>query len=452
MGLQLSLCDPPPSTASARELKAHPAFLNHGGEMGVLIRGFDWSATPLGAPHAWPQALQTSVALLLNAKQPVYIAWGPELTSLYNDGYMPILGAKHGNALGAPFARLWSEIWDTFKPIVDATMAGDAQHFIDMPIPLAGRAGVPVGYFTFSYTPLRDETGATAGIYCAATETTDKVLSEQRSEAERHLLTKMFEHAPSFMALLRGPEHRIELANPGFAKLFGNRDLLGKTFAEALPEAVAQGYLASLDIAFASGVPYSAQSARLAGSSTASERYVDFVYQPIIDSDGTVSGVFIEGSDVTARARSEAALRESQAHLLSVNASLEERVAQRSSELMQREEELRHAQKMEAVGQLTGGLAHDFNNILAGIAGSLHVIQKRRQEGRLDEVDRYVKAANEAVARAASITHRMLAFSRRQTLAPKPIDVSDLLRGMSDLINQSVGPGINLTVVNAANL
>jgi PAS domain S-box-containing protein len=151
------------------------AFLAGGGDMGAFIRAFDWTSNPLGPPEQWPSPLRTAVSLMLGASQPVYIAYGPELISLYNDGYLPIVGDKHPIGLGAPYATLWSEIWDVFKPIVEATMAGEAQHFVNLPIALGGRPGLPVGYFTFSYTALRDDNGKAVGFYCAATETTEQV-------------------------------------------------------------------------------------------------------------------------------------------------------------------------------------------------------------------------------------------------------------------------------------
>ena len=114
------------------------------------------------------------------------------------------------------------------------------------------------------------------------------------------------------------------------------------------------------------------------------------------------------------------------------------------------EEALRQAQKMEAVGQLTGGLAHDFNNLLAGISGSLELMQTRMQQGRLTDVDRYMMAAQGAAKRAAALTHRLLAFSRRQTLDPKPTNVNRLAAGMQELIQRTVGPSIPVEVVGAS--
>jgi len=120
--------------------------------------------------------------------------------------------------------------------------------------------------------------------------------------------------------------------------------------------------------------------------------------------------------------------------------------------LRQVEEKLRQSQKMEAVGQLTGGLAHDFNNLLTGIAGSLELLQMRVAQGRIAEIDRYIKSAQDAARRAASLTHRLLAFARQQTLDPRPIDIDRLNAGMEDLIRRTVGPSIAVEVAGSPGL
>ncbi len=127
-------------------------------------------------------------------------------------------------------------------------------------------------------------------------------------------------------------------------------------------------------------------------------------------------------------------------------------VKAREEELEHAQEALRQSQKMEAVGQLTGGLAHDFNNILAGIGGSLQLMSTRLAQGRIAELDRYITAASGAAQRAASLTQRLLAFSRRQTLEPKPVDLNGLVNGMLELVNRSVGPAIEVEAVSASGL
>ncbi len=120
---------------------------------------------------------------------------------------------------------------------------------------------------------------------------------------------------------------------------------------------------------------------------------------------------------------------------------------QQQVELERAQDALRQSQKMEAVGQLTGGLAHDFNNLLAGISGSLDMMQTRLRQGRVGDIDRYMVGAQGAAKRAAALTHRLLAFSRRQTLDPKPTDMIRLIAGMEDLIQRTVGPAVNVETV-----
>ncbi|MEA1830879.1 GAF domain-containing protein [Methylobacterium durans] len=138
--------------------------------------------------------------------------------------------------------------------------------------------------------------------------------------------------------------------------------------------------------------------------------------------------------------------RRAEEKLRDLNETLERRVADEVAERVRTEDALRQAQKMEAVGQLTGGIAHDFNNLLTGISGSLELLQSRIRQGRLGEVDRYVGAAQGASKRAAALTQRLLAFSRRQTLDPKPTDVVRLIHGMEELIRRTVGPALEIVV------
>ncbi|MBI6764360.1 PAS domain-containing protein [Pseudomonas syringae] len=161
---------------------------------------------------------------------------------------------------------------------------------------------------------------------------------------------------------------------------------------------------------------------------------------PLLDENGEVIGLIGSSIDVTARKKAEEAVRE-------LNQTLEQRIEQAVFEREQIEDALRHSQKMDAVGQLTGGIAHDFNNLLAGISGSLELITKRLAQGRVGDVDRYVSVAQGAVRRAASLTHRLLAFSRRQTLSPRVTDVNGLIHDMEELIARTVGPEINIKVV-----
>ena len=170
------------------------------------------------------------------------------------------------------------------------------------------------------------------------------------------------------------------------------------------------------------------------------------------DDDGSplrFPGVLI---DVEDRRNVEADRDRAISALRALNDTLEQRVTARTADLMQAEEKLRQSQKMEAVGQLTGGLAHDFNNLLAGISAALELMERRIAQGRLEDVDKYMVTAQGATKRAAALTHRLLAFSRRQTLDPRPTDVNTLIVGMTELIQRTVGPSILLKTEGASDL
>jgi PAS domain S-box-containing protein len=293
------------------------AFLSGGGALGALMRAHDWSNSPLGHPETWPQSLRSVVGLLLNSKFPMFLAWGPELGFLYNDSYAEILGAKHPQALGRPFQEVWSEIWSDIAPLVDRALAGEATFWEDLPLTMQRKGYAEQTWFTFSYSPARDESGTVAGVFCACTETTRKVLAERQNADERERLTQMFSQAPGFMAMLRGPDHVFELANHAYQQLIGHRDVVGKSVREALPELVGQGFFELLDGVYQTGEPFAGTSLSLGlqrvPGGAAEERFVDFIYQPVMDGDGRISGIFVEGSDVTERVRGEAALRESEA-------------------------------------------------------------------------------------------------------------------------------------------
>lgn len=145
------------------------------------------------------------------------------------------------------------------------------------------------------------------------------------------------------------------------------------------------------------------------------------------------------------RVRAEADLRDA-------NANLEQRIAEGTRALLVAEEALRQSQKMEAIGQLTGGLAHDFNNMLAAVGGGLELVDRRVKQGRYGEVDQYMTLAKQGVGRASALTQRLLAFARRQTLAPVTVNVDDLIAGMQDMIDRALGPSIELTMHRTEDL
>lgn len=149
--------------------------------MGALMRSINWTSSPLGPVAGWPQSLRTAVSILLNSRYPMFLFWGPHLAKLYNDGYWPILGAKHPWALGRPGPEIWPEIWDTIGPMVERVVDRAEATWSDDLLLFMHRNGYSEEcYFTFSYSPIREESGGVGGTFCACTETTAKVLGERR--------------------------------------------------------------------------------------------------------------------------------------------------------------------------------------------------------------------------------------------------------------------------------
>jgi len=163
------------------------SFLAGGGETGALMRARDWADTPLGPPQTWPQPLKTLVGVMLGSRQPMFTAWGPERIMLYNDGYAELCRDRHPSALGSPFAEVWWDIIDDVGPILDAAYAGQATHMDDIMFMMLRDGRPQETHFSFSYTPVRDEAGAPAGVFCVCDETTEQVGAQRLTKLRADL-------------------------------------------------------------------------------------------------------------------------------------------------------------------------------------------------------------------------------------------------------------------------
>jgi PAS domain S-box-containing protein len=297
-----------------------PIALFSGSEMGERIQGFDWSRSPVGPIDGWPAELVNAVALLLPAAAEIVLFWGEDYVAFYNDAYAPTIGRKHPAALGRPAREAWGELWDDLRPLLDhVRTTGETYAARDRPFQIERHGYAEEVFFDISYSAVRCGDGSAGGVLCIVSETTQSVRAARAVAEDRARLAEMFDAAPSFMAVLSEPGHQFELANASFRRLIGGREVVGQTLGEALPEMAEQGFLDLLDTVVTTGTPFFGQNRTLrveAGKGAPpQERLLDYVYQPIKDAAGSVTGVFIEGIDVTERYRVEEALAASRESL-----------------------------------------------------------------------------------------------------------------------------------------
>lgn len=407
-------------------------------EAAGVIRSRDWSQTSLGPMVQWPASLKHALNLILNSPESMYVLWGRELVFFHNDAYAPILGPRKPHAIGARVHELWADVWDQVSPLAEQALNGQPGRWTDMPLTMARYGEIEQTWWSFSFSPLIDEHGVTVGVLCATNETTRHVLDQQALEESEHRRQDLIKQL-------------IELERQQTAKLEA-RTLELDTFWTISPDPLAMldfsGIFLRVNPAWTSILGWTEHE--LVGTSILNLLHPDDVAStqdalkhtvnhvlPLFENryqhvDGTYHWfgwtaapgnglIFALGKDLTDE-------------------------KQRIEALRLTEEALRQSQKMEAVGQLTGGLAHDFNNLLMGVTGNIELLQSRVKQERFSELDRYIGSALEGSRRAASLTHRLLAFSRRQTLAPKSTDLDQLVAGMDELIRRTVGPSIDMQV------
>jgi signal transduction histidine kinase/DNA-binding response OmpR family regulator len=558
-------------------------------ECTLLTRQFDWDGSCLGPISGWSQRFRSAVDIVLRAPVAMALLCGSEHLLIYNEAYALICGEKHPQAFGMSLRDVWPEAWWFNGDVVRGCLAGEVRSYRDEHFVLNRRGVQEDTWFDLYYAPVAEEAGAITSVIATVIETTARVREDRiRRDAEatvrqlnarldlrrQHLeqsnrelhsdmgfLRGLFEQAPSFMAVLLGPQHVFELANASYLRLIGNRDVMGKPVRSALPELEGQGFFELLDQVYATGKPFYGKKVEALIQSRVQrepERAIlDFVYQPVRDADGKVCGIFVEGIDVTGhsmaeerlRAAHEAgqigtfewhagsgelavsdsyrriwgfgprdelspqallaridpahrhlglaanpavtghsfvhdeilitraddgqqrwlarrcqdlnsesgkaprylgvvfditerkliedSLRQAERRLREMNESLEREVRREVDERVKAEEALRQSRKMEAVGQLASGVAHDFNNVLQIISSNLQLMEL--DPGISALLMSRVSNAISAVERGSKLSSQLLAFARRQPLQPVVTNLASLLRGMEDLLQRALG-------------
>ncbi|TRX72796.1 hybrid sensor histidine kinase/response regulator [Pseudomonas mangiferae] len=392
------------------------AFLPAWSGVASTMRRHGWSDSPLGTPDRWPALLRATLATMLNACQPLCLAYGPSRAFFCNDAYLPLLDRPLETVLGQPLAIAWRAQWADLEALVEATYDGRGGSREDMPRRL-DRDGLEEDTWWSSHcSPLCDEQGAVAGLYCITQETTARVralaaLHDLNANLERQVEQRTRERDRVWgisrdLYLVCGFDGFLRSANPSWASEMGYapETLVGRRFDELVHPEDRAATLAEVKrlIRRVSPDDFQVRVRRADGS----YRWYSWTCTPEQDL------FYASGRDV-----------------------------QRRREL---EELLRQSQKMEAIGQLTGGIAHDFNNLLTGISGSLELLQRRLENGQHDNLERYTGIALSATQRAASLTHRLLAFARKQALCLGAVDVNGVVAGMQELLLRTLGEQVQL--------
>ncbi|MFJ4455864.1 response regulator [Pseudomonas sp. NPDC089392] len=399
----------------APQIILKPSVLPPVQQMGERIVQFDWGRTPLGPLPRWPASLRVAVDMMHLSPFPCAVVWGPDLSVVHNDGYRGLRAAAP-DALGMAFDTLWRDVWPAVGPWVFKALEGHSNFVEDPPLRIeCGEDAEPL-WCAFGYAPLRDELGRVVGFLHTVIETTASVEAhhhwrEQAQGFERQIERHVAEreqiwHLSRDAMMTVTPELKLQSANPAWYRILGwdEQQVLNVPVLELVHPADR----AEVQVAVSGLLQYSNAEQIETRLRHRDGHYHWFCWSARFDG----SLLTAVGRDIT-EDREEAA---------------------RQSEAL-----LRNSERMEVVGQLAGGMGHEMNNLLSGIGGSLELLQRRFQEGRLERIEAYVDVARDSVQRAMELTHRLLAFSRHQPLAPKPLDFNRQLHLSEPLLLRTLG-------------
>ncbi len=413
-------------------------FSSRTGHAAELLQQVDWSPHPLGLPESWPASLRVMLRYILASPESLYLSWGESQTFFFNDAYAPLLGPRVDRAMGARFPDLWADAWPSVEALVALALAGEASEMEDFFIPMARYGAPEETWWSFSFTPIFDEAGQVCAMLCLTSETTERVLMARAQHAEEVRNRQILDSAIDYAIVATDLDGLVTRWNEGA------RRILGWSEAEMLGQPMDR-FFTPEDVAV--GQPAMEREAALHSGTARDERWHRRKDDARFWADGEVTVLRSEADEATGfvkvlRDRTEK--RRADEEMRELNATLEEHVAREVDARIRTEEALRQSQKVEAIGQLTGGVAHDFNNLLTVIKGSVDLL--RRSELSEEKRRRYTDAISDTADRAVKLTSQLLAFAPRQALQPVVFDVSRNVEALRDMLHSLTGSQIAVTI------
>ena len=279
-----------------------PTRLSYNGMMAELTDSYNWAQSPIGERDTWPVTLGIVLKLILSSKNPMFLWWGPDLTQFYNDAFRECLGTdgKHPLALGQAGKECWPESWAIIQPLIQQVLKGDSIWRENQLIPIYRNGRLEDVYWTFSYTPILNDLGSVDGVLALCQETTKLVQSEKHYVKQ---LSNLFLQAPVAICILRGREYVIEVVNDRMVEMWDRKmgDVLNKPAFDVLTELKDQGFKELLDDVFYTGKRYVTEELpiNLKRHGKIENAFVKFIYEPLRDEDGTISGVMALAHEIT---------------------------------------------------------------------------------------------------------------------------------------------------------
>ncbi|GAA0859163.1 PAS domain-containing hybrid sensor histidine kinase/response regulator [Aliiglaciecola litoralis] len=421
-------------------------FMSGGGKMGALIRAYDWESTPLGKPENWPQPLKITVRILLSTGHPMFIWWGEELIQFYNDAFARSLGTeRHPSALGQGGRECWEEIWQDIGWQIDQVLAGKGHTWHENQlIPITRNGTWEDVYWTYCYGPIDDPNADTGvgGVLVICTETTKQMQAEQRMKVAEARWRSLFDQAPSLMCILDGPEHYFEYANINFRSFLNQPDILGKKIVEVVPELEAQGFAKLLDEVFATGISHQGEAVPFKFEQ-GEVQYFDFIYQPIKDDQGQVTGILVEGYEVTDRVLANKSLRED-------DRRKDEFLAMLAHELRNPLAPIRNVSEMLTLSAQHDSKLKNISDILARqVSHMTHLLDDLLDVSRISQnritldlaaldVSHIIKVALESLQSAITAKNHQVTFTDSDTPIYVNGDNTRLVQCVTNIVNNAI--------------